>query len=644
MGLAAMVRSKIWPVVLESRLGVGLTGAVIGLRLLGSLQFLELLALDRLQQLSPREPLDSRIVLIGLDEKYPRARDNELLEYTDLAVLIETILAHDPAIIGLDVVGDGLIGDDSARLLALFEDNKNLFTVEKTGEPSISPLEGLSHTVIKEQVGFNDLAFDDDGNVRRMFLGRALEDGTFKKSFPLMLAERYLIDNDDIALTNGTKDAWAMRFDKIEIPRLRPNSGGYRQELEIYGVQTLINFRGGMMPRGLYADPFRLLSASQVMNDGFNDRAIAEKIVIIGSIDPNDVVEIDSAVPSQLNYNPHVLKGIELQAHATSQIINATLDGRPLIWFFSVGWEYFLLLIAGLISSNIHRNSESILKRALILLSANGLVGLTSYLILVCSGLWLPIVPILLVQTINGSAYIAITQSEGRWQALVKERDHALSALKMERQKTIEHAFDTIHNGPLQTLANVLRLLRDREISQQEIGHELEKLNLEIREVGESLKQESISDKNLYIQVGQSKLDLNAPIHELFYEIYIETLNRPFPGFKTLKVQVRSLEPVDVANLSIECKRKLCRFFEETLCNVGKHAVGATKLIVTGKAIGKSYSLKIIDNGMGFQPGKVAKGRGTKIARELEMMTRGRFIRKCNSPQGVFCEFRWSLS
>ena len=39
--------------------------------------------------------------------------------------------------------------------------------------------------------------------------------------------------------------------------------------------------------------------------------------------------------------------------------------------------------------------------------------------------------------------------------------------------------------------------------------------------------------------------------------------------------------------MTIECKRKLCRFFEETLCNVGRHAIGATKLTVTGQTVGR---------------------------------------------------------
>ena len=189
-----MLRSKVWPLVLDSRLGLGITGAIIALRFLGSLQFLELLALDRLQQLSPRESLDSRIVLIGIDEQYPRNRDNEPLEYTDLAVLIETILINEPTIVGVDIVEDKLIGDGSARLLTLLENNKNLLAVEKVSEPSIPPLEGLSSIVLTEQVGFNDIAFDDDGHVRRMFLGWAPEDGAFRRSFPLMLAEQYLKD------------------------------------------------------------------------------------------------------------------------------------------------------------------------------------------------------------------------------------------------------------------------------------------------------------------------------------------------------------------------------------------------------------------------------------------------------------------
>lgn len=640
----ARLRSKNWSILSGRRLGIGVTCAVIVLRLLGSLQFLELLALDRLQQLSPRESLDSRIILIGIDEKYPRARENQPLEYTDLSILIETILTHNPAIVGVDVVGDALVGKGDIHLLELFEEHKNLLTVKKIGEPSIAPLKGLSPTVVDEQVGFNDIAYDDDGHVRRMFLGRNQKDGTFTKSFPLLLAESYLKNNNDIVLDNGEQDIGAMRFDEVEIPRLQSHSGGYRQESEIYGVQTLINFRSGMRSNNSLSKPFRFFSASQITENDFNGQAIADKIVIIGSVDPNDVLEFDSAVPSQLRYNPHVLKGLELQAHATSQITSAALDGRPLIWFFSIGWEYILLVVVGLLSSHIYRRSKSTLQRIFILVFVNGLIALTGYLMLICSGLWLPIVPILLIQTVNGATYIAIAESESRWHALVKERDHALLSLKKERQKTIEQAFDTIHNGPLQTLSNLLRLIRDKELSQKEIGYELEKLNIEIRDIGESLKQESISDENFYIQVGQSKLDLNTPIHELFYEIYIETLKRPFPGFKALKIQARSLDPVDTANLSIECKRKLCRFFEETLCNVGKHALGATKLTVTGQTIGKIYSLKIIDNGMGFKSGKVIRGRGTKIARELEIMIRGKFVRKHNSPKGVFCEFQWLLS
>ena len=627
-------------------LGLAITGVIILFRLFGLLQVSELLTLDRLQHISPAEARDSKVVLVGIDEDYIEKK--AALEYGGLATLLEKVLAAQPTVVGIDIVENDLSGVGRNKLISLIEENKKLVAVDKVVSPEILPFKGLSETVLNNRVGFNDFSSDDDFQVRRMFLGwspNQPEDDSFRESLALILAKQYLFSTKGAELTNGKRDRDTMRFEDIEIPRLKKNSGGYHQEDLIYGIQTLINFRSGRISLLKSPKPFEIIKASEIDSGRIDPERFKGKIAIFGIVAPSLAVEFDSVLPQDLNYDQsRRMTGLELQAHATSQIVSAVVDGRPLIHTLSTPLEYLFIAAFGMLGVGVKALSKSTARGLVALGTISLALCFLSYLGLVETGLWLPLAPAMLALAINGVAYIAVSQSERRWQALVLERDRALAALKLERQKTIEHAFDTIHNGPLQTLANLLRLVRDRQISLLEVSHEIEKLNQEIREVGDALKQDSISDESVCIKVGKSRLDLSMPLHELFYEIYRETLERPFPGFKTLKIQARSLEPVEPENITIECKRKLCRFFEETLCNVGKHAIGATRLTVTGKTINNCYVLKIVDNGVGFEPHKVRKkGRGTKISHDLESALKGTFLRRSNHPKGILCEFRWTL-
>jgi hypothetical protein len=103
------------------------------------------------------------------------------------------------------------------------------------------------------------------------------------------------------------------------------------------------------------------------------------------------------------------------------------------------------------------------------------LVGIGYAFIL--KGWWIPVVPTLLVLVINGAILSAFYQY-----------DRFLRAQIELRQRTIERTFVVIHNGPLQTLANILRHVQDRDIEQNQLLEQLRNLNYEIREVGEYLK------------------------------------------------------------------------------------------------------------------------------------------------------------
>jgi anti-sigma regulatory factor (Ser/Thr protein kinase) len=222
------------------------------------------------------------------------------------------------------------------------------------------------------------------------------------------------------------------------------------------------------------------------------------------------------------------------------------------------------------------------------------------------------------------------------------------------RQQAMEQAFTQIHNGPLQTLALLQRDVQLKEIPSQQLLQRLEELNTEIREVGRSLtdevypEQQSAADLatlepgtfDVTLRLGEGTcIDLNRPLHNLLHEVYALTLKRNLPYFSTIKVKIRNFAPLEQSTLTLEMKRDLCLWLEEALCNVGKHAQGTTRIVVTGEHHQGKYVLKVQDNGAGIKPGEGQQGtkQGTVLAERLG----GQFRRESLPTGGVICELSW---
>ncbi len=260
-------------------------------------------------------------------------------------------------------------------------------------------------------------------------------------------------------------------------------------------------------------------------------------------------------------------------------------------------------------------------------------VSIISYSLMVW-GWWVPIIPAILGLIINTIELIALYKY-----------DHALRLGMKTRQAVIESTFETIHNGPLQSLAKILKLVRRRDMTTQEllpeIEKELEKLNYELRGIYDFLQQEYPQQDNKLYLGNNLVISLQDKLHEILYQVYSYTLDRDFPCFRTIKVKIHALEPIDERGLNIEQKRGIARFLEEALCNVGKHATGATKLQVTCSLFAGWYTLQIIDNGLGTNPYK--QGRGTQQFINLARQLKGKFRRSPLSPQGTICELSWPV-
>jgi hypothetical protein len=282
---------------------------------------------------------------------------------------------------------------------------------------------------------------------------------------------------------------------------------------------------------------------------------------------------------------------------------------------------------------------RSILKRDIfiwyLLIIALAIVSLSiiSYC-LILWGWWVPIIPVIFGLIINALELIALYKY-----------DRALRLGMKTRQAVIESTFETIHNGPLQSLAKVLKLVKRTDMTTQEllpqIEQELEKLNYELRGIYDFLQQEYPQQDNKLYLSNNLVISLQDNLHEILYQVYSYTLDRDFPCFKTIKVKIHAFEPIDERYLNIEQKRGIARFLEEALCNVGKHATAATKLQVTCSLFAGWYTLQIIDNGLNANPYK--QGRGTQQFINLARQLKGKFRRSPLSPQGTICELSWPV-
>ena len=227
---------------------------------------------------------------------------------------------------------------------------------------------------------------------------------------------------------------------------------------------------------------------------------------------------------------------------------------------------------------------------------------------------------------------------------LAQEKSLALTQQVLEqRSLTIERTYEAVHNGPLQELAVLLRT-DIGSFSEPQLRSQLQKINTDLRGIYQSMRGAVNNHAEALYLEGGLTLDLSLDLPELLLQTFEHTLERDFPGFKAILFQITpEFYPLAATTLSLGQKRGLCLFLQEALCNVGKHALGATRLDVVCKHHQGSYYLGIIDNGQGLSADASmgSDQQGTHQAERLAETLSGCFQRRPNLPQGVRCELVW---
>ena len=546
--------------------GIFVIVLVLTARILGWLQPLELIVFDTLLKLRPPEPPDDRITLIKITREDIERWGGYPIPQQKITELVEKLQHHNPAVIGLNLLGD-VFPNDNQEITQLFEKYDNLVISEKVFPPQIL----ASSNISPEHIGFVDIITDPDKYLRRMVLGTndPVDLETFRFSFTIKLAQKYLSQKGYI-LDNGIKKSDAMRFGDTEIPLVEKTYGGY-VGIDSGGIQTLINYRQ-------HPNPFNQISIQDLNRHQLSVDIIKGKVIIVGVTDPTTRRTIKT--PTSIFPRTH-MTGVDIQGHVTSQIISAVLDNRLLLRPWNIIPEYLWFISFTFICLFILRGGKNYFP-----LISLTLTSLTLCYISLILGHWIvyyPFIPVIFL------GLISWYNTRTKVRKLLKEESEL-------RQKVIDRTFSIIHNGPLQTLSGIRRYAQTQGDSN--LTSYLEKLDEEIRSIGEFSRNENSDFYHQFYLSNNETLDLSSPVQELFYQLFNKTIERDLLGFKTFKIKIRSFDPIDDKNLTIEIKRELCRFLEEMLCNCEKHARGASQLKAIGKHANDMYILRIEDNGL----------------------------------------------
>lgn len=605
---------------------------VIAARMTGSLQAFERQAFDYLLHSRPVEPTDERVLIVGIDEEDIRRARTYPIPDRDLAKLIQTLQQQQPAAIGLDIFRDLPVPPGHSDLVQTFRSSQNLIGIEKVlGEPGDSTIKPSPDLPV-EQIGFVDAVLDPDGKLRRSLLGTHIDNGDYRFSLTIRLAERYLT-RKGIRLESGVRDPINMRFGTVELQHLSPNSGSYVGE-DTGGNQIFLNFRSS-------PQPFRIVAMRDVLSGNVPTEWIRDRIVLIGMTahSAGDIV-YTNALPNSSGF----IFGIEAQAHATSQIISAVIDGRSLIGSWADGWEYLWIIGWTVIGIGLSWWLRLSLKLLAALILASVLLISMSYGLLML-GWWVPVVPPILI-------FVGATIAFGF------RYDRNLKDQISERQFIIERTYDEIHRGSLNVLARIRRDWEEQTATDS-LAHELSGLEDELRKLYKFMEQQFLESyefeqrqklvRNFDVYLNQLWWDgLDNPTSELLCQLYEKIMLIDAPGFRTLKVVIPDYKHIDHCSLTPKQKQALCLFLEGALQNVGKHAIAPTRLQILYKSEGGEHRFQIIDNGLKKEKAIVtsdshhpSRSRGTRQAEAIARLFNGKFHRESLEPQGLVCELIW---
>lgn len=613
--------------------GALIIGIVCLIRLSGLLQTQEWMSLDTFSRYCPSSTAVLKVTRITIDEEDYQTTgvpiSAEILSQT-----LQQLQTYQPRVIGLDIYRDLPRGEEYSLLSDVLTSMPNVIVAEialsEAANMNVAPPEDVP----PEQIGFADVAIDSDGKLRRVVLASKDNAGVQKYSLASRLARYYLrtetnkeADFNAKPSTEEDRPINPTRFGSTTLPRFYSNSGGYIRA-DDSNTQMLLNFC-------MLQQSYETISLRSLLAGDVDPQALRDRIVIVGRA---AVVTKDSYITSaakttlystqsSTQHPTKIIYGIEVHSLVVQQIVRSVLEEDCALRTWIDPVEYGYIVCWGLVGIVISASLRSPWK-SVFALSITALMLILASFGLLIQNVWTPVVPAVLAL---GSAGLT---------TVFFDRDMRFELA--QRRATIERTYEAVHNGPLQHLSALSRQIHSiQNLSSEQLEQQLRSLGTEMRDIFEIMRQDTFSHRDsLYID-NNTFFDLQQPISDLLYQVYEHTLNQPLPGFGQIRAFITPIfETFADARLTLEEKRGLCLFLQESLSNVGNHAIGATRLDVVCTAEPNIYKLQIIDNGVGLDSSRPAR-QGTRQAITTAQRLNGEFYRRPYRPKGTLCELSW---
>ena len=496
-------------VVLTSLL---ITGGLTVCRFGGLFETLEIAAYDTFMRLKPVDPLDDRLLVVGISEADIQSREEYPIREGTVLELIEALGQHEPSVIALDMALDFPQGTDEDRtqLAEVLADSDRIISaclMSSAQFPGVPPGPGVSDDL----VAFADFPQDRDGIIRRSILvstpGEVLVDEVARShlcnepgqellSLSLLSALIYL---EDEALYAEQTNAGDLAWENTVIRGLGQYSGGYANTGAV-DYQVMLNYRA---PR----DAVRQVSLSEVLENRVDPEWIRDRIILVGYTSPV-VGDISTTPYTETIVGFRGMPGVIIHAQATSQLISAVLDDRPLIQSWPEIGELLLIGTWSLMAGLLAFYTRHIIPLTIGVIASLAIVWGLCY-VLFLQGVWLPVVPLTIVIVLTSGVVSIVSQARQNVyvQAIFEQ-------LQAEIKGQLGKGRDS-HRDRLDDLLQRARAIRRR----QAIGDALDQNELD----------ESVADP-LHLQ-------FDSPEVQTFYEQIKTELQQKFEAEKATLTQ-----------------------------------------------------------------------------------------------------------
>ncbi|MFM7527120.1 MAG: putative bifunctional diguanylate cyclase/phosphodiesterase [Nodosilinea sp.] len=310
---------------------------------LGVLQPLEMASFDFMTRLQTYQPPDDRLLIVEITESDLEAHGWPLSD-EKVATVIANLQKYEPAVVGLDLYRNISQSEGREALLKAFQ-APNVIGIMNVGQEPDSGEVPAPPEWPEQQVGFNDLALDPDGVLRRSLLYVGGDDQAYY-SFPLRVALAY---TSNLHLEVDRKEN-QLRLGDLRIPALMAGDGGYAH-IDNRGYQTLLKYRTP------YA-PARMLTVSQVLAGALSEEWVKGKIVLIGTTASS--LKDEFFTPFSLEQSSRfMMSGVEVHAQSISQLLDAIAGDRVIYRFLpqwgELTWLLGWIMVAGILGWGIRR-------------------------------------------------------------------------------------------------------------------------------------------------------------------------------------------------------------------------------------------------------------------------------------------------